>query len=176
MSNTMFVRGIYSFFGLIRPEREPITYDLNGSLDSFSLDVSYSTTFQYDDVNTVIKAEDLKPLSLGIATILNTDKALTELSSDQFNQGVYDNSKVNTQVFTIKHLYTDGSIIRIQIIDNHVYIRYSFIDFLEFVGGGYCECYYPETNQTSSYYHIQLDDFDIIPYVYAVNEVILGEF
>ena len=181
--NGIFTTGIVGLGGRIVPTIIPMTYDLHSDLGNYKLDIHYSRqtlgTILGSDASANVKPNNLSPLSQGIATLLSVDNKLEKISYDQYIILYQSQQKKGVQIMDITHLYQGGNQLKIQIIGDTVFFIFDTMDVIDFSSdGSICICRYSTGGSPTNldYYYVNINNIDLSPYIYAVNEVIHNNF
>lgn len=181
--NAVFTTGIVGIGGLIIPTNIPMTYDLHNDLGNYKLDIQYARrtlgTILGSDASTNVKPDSLSPLSKGLATLLSVDNKLEKITYDQYITLYQGQHKLDVQIMSITHLYQGGYQLKIQIIGDTVFFIFDTMDVIDFGSdGSICTCRYTSGGSPANldYYYVNINNIDLSPYIYAVNEVIHNNF
>lgn len=180
---SFFVKGTTGFGGMLIPDHLPMTYYLNNSMEAYELNVHYtSKLLPGQSKHAIIEPDNKKiiALSSGLTTVLNRDQEFDQIGDQNGYNSKYQEASVpGTGVLTISHLYTDGTDIKITIIDNLVLVVYDHRDLVDFASdNSICICDTPEhMGQTRQVFYISsYESINLTPYIYSVNDAILSLF
>ncbi len=167
-----FARGSSGVSGLIIPTQN--VYNLTEPIGDYDLEVTSLSLLGLGTYTGVFAPEDLGAITAGYTASFPLDNAFEQISVDELENRLYSEFNSDHDLMEIRLHYNDGTSILIFIVNGQVYVIFNVLDLFLFDEWGVCICANDMDSDVREIYVTQLDNIDMVPFEYAVNEIILS--